>query len=363
MTKSYNVKADFLISYCKDILIGYGVTPENAEIVSKSLVEADLRNVTSHGVMRLAIYLKRIKSGGTKGNPNITIERETPVSALINGDNGLGSIVSEKATDIVLEKAKQAGIAVVVAKNSAHYGSASYWAMKLAEHNMVGMSCSNVEPYMAVTGGHGRDIGNNPIGWAFPTKSYGTISYDVACSKMAGGKAIAYRMLKKPLPEDCFLDRNGNPTTNADEAYIPVPFAGHKGYGLAVVVEMLTSVLAGSVFGKGIGSQYDLIDKPNVISHFFMAFKLDLFQELDEYYKKADSFIEYLRNRPKAQGVQHIYYPGEIENNSTAQKLENGIILSAAQVEELVGFAYEAKIPQEKADLLKQNPVDQEVSY
>lgn len=363
MEKTYKVTAEKLINYCADILKGYGVKEENAKIVAKSLVDADLRNVSSHGVIRLSVYLRRIQSGGTKGNPNITIPKETAVSALIDGDNGLGSVVSEKATDLAIEKAEKMGISVVAVRNSAHYGAASYWAMKMAKHGMIGMSCSNVEPYMAVTGGNGRNIGNNPISYVFPTKSYGYISYDIACSKMAGGKALAYAVLGKQLPKDSFLDKDGKPTTDPNAAYSPLPFAGHKGYGLAVVVEMLTSVLAGGAFGKEIGSQYDLIDKPNRISHFFTAFKIDLFQELEDYYKKADGFVEYLRNLPKAENVKQIYYPGELENISKKDKLENGLLFKAGLIDELVDFARKAGIPEDEALSLKANPVDKEVEY
>ena len=252
---------------------------------------------------------------------------------------------------------------MVAVRNSAHYGAASYWALKFAQHDMIGMSCSNVEPYMAVTGGNGRNIGNNPIAYAFPTKSYGCISYDIACSKMAGGKALAYALLGKQLPPDSFLDKDGKPTLDPNAAYSPLPFAGHKGYGLAVVVEMLTSVLANGAIGKDIGSQYDLIEKPNSISHFFMAFKIDLFQELAAYYKKADEFVEYLRNLPKAENVKKIYFPGELEQISKADKLKNGLTLGADLVDELAGFAKEAGLPDDEVASIKKYPLDKELGY
>lgn len=357
MGKFYKVEAQQLIDYCTDIFVGYGVTRENAQVVASSLVEADLRHVTSHGVIRLSVYVKRLRSGGTKGNPQVTVVRETPISALIDGDNGLGSIVSKKAMEIAIEKIEHSGIAVVGVRNSAHYGTAAYWALKMAERDMVGISCSNVEPYMAAAGGKGHDIGNNPISFAFPTKSYGPVCYDVACSKMAGGKIMAYALLGKDLPEGCFLDKNGTPTNSTDIAEIPRPFAEHKGYGLAVSVEMLTSILTGSAFGTDIGSQYNLIDQPNVISHLFLGFKIDLFRDPKEYRAAADQFIEYLKALPRADGADHIYFPGELERDSKKDMLANGIVLPADLVCELVEYAHEAGVPEEKSAAMKAAPI------
>lgn len=359
MSKFYKIKAEKLVEFCEEIFKGYGVKPENAKIVAESLVDADLRNVSSHGVIRLAIYVKRLKSHGTNGNPNIVIERETPVSALLDGGNGLGSIVSDKAVKLAIEKIKKSGIAVVGVKNSAHYGAAAYWANKMADEGMVGFSCSNVEPFMAVSGGKGHDIGNNPFSFVFPTKSYGNVCYDVACSKMAGGKILAYALMGKQLPENCFLTKDGKPTTDPHEAEIPLPFASHKGYGMAVVVEMLTSILTGSAFGKDIGSQYNQINDPNVISHLFLGFRIDLFRDLDSYEKSADEFVEYLRALPKADGVKKIYYPGELENISKKEKLENGLKMKSDLIEELEGFAREAGVPEKLIAEVKAEPIEE----
>lgn len=361
MIDFYRVDAAELTDYCADIFAGFGLHKNDAVNVARSLVDADLRNVTSHGVIRVSNYVNRLNGKGTVPRPIIKVEKETAVSALYDAGNGLGAIVSEQAVDMAINKAESSGIGIVLVKNSNHYGTAAYWSLKLAERGMVGVTCSNVEPLMAATNGKSKAIGNNPISFAFPTRSYGPICYDIACSKMAGGKLFAHKLMGTPLPPDCFLDVDGNPTTDPDEAFkatILLPFGGHKGYGLAVVVEMLTSILSGANFGKEMGSQYGILDKPNHISHFFLAFRIDLFRELEDYYKSADGFVRYLRSLPVADGAGHIYYPGEIENNSKADKLKNGLMLKPDLVDELIGFAREAGIPENRDAVLKSKPIN-----
>ena len=360
MIVSYSVQKNDLADYCGKIFEGMGLSKENAGSVVNSLIDADLRNVSSHGVVRVSNYVNRLKNKGTVPNPCITHLVETPTTVTIDGGNGLGAIASEYAVTLARAKAKEVGIAVATVSNSNHYGTAAYWAIKLSGTDMVGLSCSNVEPLICVTGGASKGIGNNPVAYASPTRSFGHVCYDVACSMMAGGKLFEYQMANKQLPEGCFLDSTGKPTTDPFAAHLMRPFGGHKGYGIAVMVEMLTSILSGGKFGTSMGSQYGILDKPNHISHFFLAMRIDAFRSLEEYLDDADGFVNYLHNLPKSEGTESIYYPGELENRSKTAKLKDGILLRAQLVDELVELGRENGVPQHCEEFFRRNPVEVE---
>ena len=357
MATSYRVMAEDLAAYCEKIFVAMGEGAENAKSVTQSLIDAELRNVASHGVVRVANYTSRLKNKGSAINPVIKHLSEAASAVNIDGGNGLGAIASEYAVTVARNKAKETAVGIVTVCNSNHYGTAAYWAMKLAGDDMVGLSCSNVEPLICVTGGASKGIGNNPIACASPTRSFGHICYDVACSMMAGGKLFEYQMAGKQLPEGCFLDSSGKPTTDPFAAHLMRPFGGHKGYGLAVMVEMLTSVLSGSKFGDGMGSQYGILDKPNYISHFFLAIRIDALRNLDEYLDDADGFVTYLHSLPKSEGTESIYYPGELEHLSKAAKLKEGILLREQLVDELVGIGREHGVPESCEAFFKRVPI------
>ncbi len=358
MTRNYKVNYKELEEFVRDIFIKYGINEKNSKIISESLVDADLRNVISHGVMRVGIYIDRITNGGTTPNPNIRIINETPTTALIDGDNGLGSISSEVAVELARKKAETYGISFVTVRGSSHYGAAARWSLKLSGNDMIGMTGSNVEPLICVTGGKSKGIGNNPFSCAFPTGSYGHICFDAACSVMAGGKMLAeYKLPGKELPQGCFLDNEGNPTTDPNQASLMMPFGGHKGYGLAVAVEMFSSILSGGNFGNDIGKQYDELDKPSNISHCFMAIKIDAFRELKEYKCDADKFVEYLHSLPKGENVDKIYFPGELEQISKENKIKNGVLVQSLVIEDLINIAKKAGLCEDSWSFLKENPI------
>lgn len=353
MEELYHINHKILEDYCTDIFFKAGLNTDDARTVSESLVDADLRNVISHGVTRVGNYLDRLRDGGAKLHPDIAVVSEGPTTAILDADDALGSIVSEQAVQLARQKAKIHGIAYVAVRRSNHYGTAARWAMKLAGDDMIGFTGSNVEPFICVTGGRTKGIGNNPFSYAFPTGKHGTVCLDVACSIMAGGKIFEYLRENKPLPEGCFLDSHGNPTTDANEAALMMPFGGHKGYGLAVVVEMLSSVISGGKFGAEMGSQYGRLDTPNHISHYFIAIDIEAFRAIDEYKHSADSYVDYLHALPHRTGIKRILVPGELENESKIAKLAEGIPFSVRQIEELEEYGRKAGLPDSRFAFLR----------
>lgn len=352
MGNNYLVDYQKLEEFCRDIFMAKGLNAADARVVADSLVDADLRNVISHGVVRVGNYVDRLNHGGALAKPEIKVLKETPVSLLVDGGDGLGAVVSEYTVQKLREKAETSGMAFGVVIRSNHFGAAARWAIELAGDDMVAMAGSNVEPLICVTGGASKGIGNNPFTYAFPTGKYGTVCYDVACSVMAGGKMFEYRRENKTLPDGAFLDKDGKPTNNPHEASLMMPFGGHKGYGLAVVVEMFSSVLGGGCFGYEMGSQYGKLDSPNHIAHYFMVMRVDLFRKLDEYRASADGFVEYLHSLPRAEGVDHLYFPGEIEQSFKAKRMTEGLPLPGAVAEDLKRIATEAGLDASKADFL-----------
>ena len=360
MSSMYKVDHSALEDYCQDIFKAVGLDDKDAAIVAESLVDADLRNVISHGVTRVGNYMDRLKNGGTNPHPNITVVQETGTTALIDGDDCLGSLISEQAVALARKKASDHGLGCVCVRRSTHYGAAARWSLKLAGDDMIGFTGSNVEPLMCVTGSNSKGIGNNPFSFAFPTGSYGPICLDVACSMMAGGKLFEYKRENKPLPVGCFLDADGHPATDPNQADVMkmLPFGGHKGYGLAVAVEMLSSILSGGKFGSDMGSQYNLLGSPNHIAHFFFAMRIDAFRPIEEYKKSADAFVDYLHALPRQEGVEQIYVPGELENKSKADKLANGLRYSCKQIDELEDYGRRAGLSAERAAFLREFPID-----
>lgn len=326
-----------------EIFAGNGLCMDDAKILADVLVETNLSGRASHGVLRVGIYLERFKRGGVKLRPNIRIIRETEISAVIDGDNGAGMLVAYKAAQLTRTKAKNAGMACIVVKNSNHFGAGAYWGEMIGQDDLISFNCCNTVPLMVPPGGKGAAVGTNPLCIYVPSESFGPVCLDIATSTVAQGKIFDYQSKHLSLGDGWAVDENGIPTNDADMAKYLVPFAAHKGFGFAVVADILSALLAGGQFGLGVNDMYKDVEKPNHISHCFMAIKIDQFRNLSEFRKEVDRYIEYLHNVPAIKG-QHIYFPGEIEQINKMACLNNGIELPEDLVEELVGFANEVGI-------------------
>ena len=349
MPEKYHIPVEQLEKLVSRIFEKNDLTPEDAAILSGSLVDANVRGMHSHGVLRVENYIKRLKSGGTNPHPHIRVIRDTPISATIDGDNGLGSVVSTYAMRLCRAKAEESGIACVAVRNSNHYGTAAYYCERLAGNDMIAFSCSNVEPLMAPPGATRVAIGNNPFCMVAPAGKHPFISSDMATSQVAWGKVLNYRLNEERLPGLWAIDEKGNPTDDAVAARFLMPMGMHKGYGIAVLLEILCSLLSGGQFGDDINSMYGNLDKPNNLSHFFMAVKISAFRDLEEYREDMDRFIEYLQSIPTKDGG-HIVVPGELEESSKQRAYRDGVELTEGLLRELLEM-YRGEIPAD-ADLM-----------
>ncbi|MGY3718067.1 Ldh family oxidoreductase [Sutcliffiella cohnii] len=343
MNENYVVTVDALADFCTKLFQAYGANYEKAKDFSESLVKTELRGIKSHGVVRIKNYIDRMKAGTITLNSSSKIIKETPTTALIDGNNGLGMVISKEAVRLARRKAEESGVGIVSVRNSNHFGAAGIWGEELAGNNMIGICATNSEPIVSAPVGKTRALGSNPFSIAVPANKYPTVNLDISNGVMALGKIYEYRRLGKEFPEGSWLDKEGTPTTNphANEVaeFIMRPFGMHKGFGITVMMEILTAILADGAFGPEIPSVYRDIDKPNPISHFFMAIKIECFRDLHDFTSKVDTLIEYLHSLPVQEEGKRVLYPGEIEAKVSEQNDKNGIILSEEVVKELLDMA------------------------
>ena len=311
-----------------------GVSAEDARLVSDVLVAADLRGIESHGTARLVpFYIDRIRDGLIDPKAVGTTERETMTSLLIDAQNGLGHPASVRAMNAVIEKAKTAGTAFGVVKNSNHFGIAGYYAMMALEHDMIGIASTNSVRYGAPTYGKDVMLGTNPWAYAVPAQDEPPFVLDFATTTVPRGKLEVFKRKEKALKPGWAIDANGTQTLSADEgllgALLPlgglgVDNGGHKGYGLGLLVDLMCGVLGGGVFGNGLPLP-NSVEGPGMISHFFGAIKIDGFRDVAAFRRDVDRELREFKESRTAPGCDRIYVAGEIEHEKTLANRENGV--------------------------------------
>jgi len=333
------IRLEDLKSFLKECLKKEGVSEENARIIAEVLAETDAYGTHSHGTVNLINYIKKAKVGGLDIRANPIIVKEGPAFAIMDGQNGMGMVSGYKGMDLACKKAKEFGVGLVTVRNSTHFGAAGYYANMAALRGMFGISMSNVDPNMTVPGAKGMLIGNNPIAYAAPAHKLPTVSLDVAMSNVASLKVVKARKEGKTIPDTWIVDKDGLPTT--DPSHYPEegamqPMAGHKGYGLAVMVEMLTGGLSGGCMSMldNIVSWLFEIETPNRVCHTFISIDIDQFVGRDAFMKRMDDMIDVLHNAPKAKGSERIFVPGEIEWENY-KKAKDGLVLPPNVIEAL----------------------------
>lgn len=353
----YLVSHEALAAYCRAAFTQAGSSEQDAAATAELLVHGDLRGVYSHGVCRTLEYIRRLKSGSASAADRSRVLRESPCTAVIDGGSTLGPVASEKAVVLAREKAKQHGVAMVTVRNSNHYGMAAHWALKLAGEDMIGFSSSDSDPCLAPFGGARAYVGNNPFSFAVSGSVYKEICLDVACSMIAGGKK--QRMIERGerMPDNWFLTADGKPTTDPREGVVALPFGGHKGSGLSFFMEVLTSALSGGAFGPDMPGFMQL-DKKNPTSHCFIAINIAAMRDPASSARHLDSYIDYMKSCPKAEGVKEIYYPGEIEYRAKKRGLAEGVLLSEGVVRDLEQAGATAGLPPEACAFLTERIVE-----
>ncbi|MFC0272634.1 Ldh family oxidoreductase [Metabacillus herbersteinensis] len=327
-----------LQQFCSDVFVNAGVMRDSADIVAASLIQADLRGVDSHGVVRTAIYLNRIEKNMINPSAEILIEAEDDAIVLVNGNNHFGAVVGTKALDIALHKAQEKGAAIVGVKGSNHFGTGAFYVLKAIEKNMILLVLSNASQTMPPTGGIRPFIGTNPLAIGVPAGEEEPFILDMATSVVSRGKIIVADQKGENIPLGWAIDKDGNPTTDARDALegSVLPVGGAKGYGISMFIDILAGVLTGAGFGKYVNNMYENWDEPQNVGHFFLAIDINRFMPIETFKLRMDLYLKEIKGEPKANGVEEIYIPGEIETLKEIERKKNGIELPSKVVEELI---------------------------
>jgi LDH2 family malate/lactate/ureidoglycolate dehydrogenase len=334
-----------LKTFCAGVLTRVHVPESDAREIVDNLVEADLRGVESHGIVRLPIYVSRLAAGAMNPRPQMRVVRETPTSLVVDGDNGMGQLVGMRAMELAIEKAKQDLCVFASVRNSNHYGAAAYYAQMACEHDMIGFSLTiGGINHMVPWGGAEAMLGNNPFAIAMPAGTEKPVVLDMACSVAARGKIIVAAKEGTPIPPDWAVGPDGQPTTDAVEALkgFVQPVGGPKGYSLTLMIGLLSSMLSGAFFGSEVTHMYEDLERPQNIGHLFGVLPVALFEDIEIYRTRMDKAVREMRHARRAPGVERIHLPGEREHLWRAERRRNGIPIGQGVFGELneVGARY-----------------------
>ncbi|HEX5284135.1 MAG TPA: Ldh family oxidoreductase [Bryocella sp.] len=314
-----------------------GVSAEDASIFARVLVDADVHGTSTHGISRLNIYLERISKGLIDVHATLSVDRGHGSVLAMDAGNGLGQVQAVKALHLLMPLAKTNGVAAATIRNSQHFGAVSYYCNYAAERGMILLAMTNCEPAMSPTGGYEPFFGTNPIAASFPRKSGPPVKVDLATSIVARGNIIAANKNKQAIPEGWALSKTGHPTTDPAEALLGTvqTMAGHKGYALALMVEILSGVLSGAAIGSNVGSMYKDLDRKQDVGHFFCLLDIDAFIGKDKFGDRMEWMIERIKANKKQPGFEEIFIPGERSARAAAQSARDGVALSMETVAEL----------------------------
>jgi LDH2 family malate/lactate/ureidoglycolate dehydrogenase len=337
------IRSGDLTQAATEILCAAGIDGESAEVVAKSLVDADLRGIHSHGVSRLGIYVERLRQRGNAamGEPETILE--LPALVVLDAADLLSQIVSAKAIEIATRKAAHAGCATVLVRGGSHFGAAGYWARGMAERGFVGVASTNTSPLMAPWGGATTAIGTNPIALAFPSSSGSPVVVDLATSESTWGAIIQAKASGSSIPPTWALGTDGQPTENADQAIEArrlLPFGRHKGYALAVGIELLTGALAGAATLSKIPDMYAQPDEPMSVGHFFLAIDTMALKQAGIDFARTVAEVQRELNALAPQpGIHSVLWPGQVESERAKQRTADGIPLPAGIVRDVASTA------------------------
>jgi LDH2 family malate/lactate/ureidoglycolate dehydrogenase len=325
-----------LTEFGTGVLTSLGVPDDDAALVSDSLVTADLWGHPSHGMLRLGWYVARLRSGvmETVTAPETVVD--AGAIAVLDGREGIGQVVTDRACRQAVVRATDHGVGVVAVRNSNHFGTAAYWTRRIADAGCVGILTTNGSPAMAPWGGREKTVGANPWSIATPGGSHGPVVLDIANTGVARGKIYAALQRGEQIPDSWALDADGAATTDPRAAIegILLPMAGHKGYGISFVMDVLSGVLTGSSYGPGVTGPF-VPDRRSGCGHLVLALRIDTILGADEFGRRIDDLIESTKAVPLAQGADEIFYPGEIENRAEARGRRDGVLLPDKTVEDL----------------------------
>ncbi|MDH5397017.1 MAG: Ldh family oxidoreductase [Cyclobacteriaceae bacterium] len=346
------IQYNLLFQFCFEVFRKIGCSTTDAELASRVLISADLRGIDSHGVARLSGYVRLWEAERINPTPNIQVVHETPSTAVIDGDAGLGLVVAPAAMEIAMEKARTAGTGWVAIRNSNHFGIAGYHAMMALQHDMIGMAMTNASPLVAPTFSSERMLGTNPIAVAIPAKEEPPFVADFATTTAANGKMEILQRNDEQAPEGWVQDKNGNPSTNpyaVKEGGALLPLGGdrihgsHKGYCLGAIVDIFSAVFSGANYGPWAPPFVSFLSPPDDpvgegLGHFLGAMRIDAFRPAEEFKQNMDTWIKRFRSAKPVNDNQKVLIPGDPEREEEARRKTEGIPVNPKVYQDLLGL-------------------------
>lgn len=314
-----------------------GVPTEDAHVAAGVLVAANLRGIDSHGVLHLPMKVQRLLSGRANPRPQFRLAQESATALCLDADNGLGMVAGDRAMRLAMERARQYGAAAVCVRRSNHFGITGYYVQLAAAANQIGLCCSNASKSMAPWGSITPYLSTNPLAFAAPGGIPGGVVLDMATSQVAWGKIELAARAGRKIPLTWATDPAGRPTDDphVGMAGLMAPLGGYKGFGLALMVDILSGVLSGAAFGGHVGNFYAEPDRPEDVGHFFVAVDVRRLMPLEQFLARMDQIVAEIHACQPADGVERIFVPGELEAEMATQREREGIPLPADVYHEL----------------------------
>ncbi len=338
-----------LLAFTKGVFVHFGMSDEAAEIAAKNLILADLRGIDSHGIARLSGYIRLQKAGRANFKPNFQILHQTPSTATIDADLGLGLNSAHAGMLLAIEKAKQVGTGWVAIQNSNHFGIAAAHAILALEQDMIGFALTNASPLVTPTNGKERMLGTNPICVCFPSNHNQAFVLDMATSAAANGKLEIAQRMGKDLPPNWVQSSEGMASNNAHELKAGgalLPLGGHKGYGLASMVDILAGVLSGANYGPWVPPFVAFLNPlenlpGNGIGHFVGAMRIDAFRPAADFKQHMDNWIDRFKQTTPINENKPVLIPGELEALEAIERMKNGIPVHTLVIDSMLELVNE----------------------
>lgn len=338
-----------LQAFTEAVFLKMGCSPSHAKMATDALLAADLRGIDSHGVARLSGYVRLWEAGRINASPSIRIIHETPSTAVLDGDSGLGLVVAQEAMDIAIKKARDVGTGWVSVQNSNHFGIAGYYAMMALQHDMIGMAMTNASPLVAPTFSSDKMLGTNPIAVAAPAGEQPAFVADLATTTAANGKLEILQRKNLDTPSGWVQDEEGLASTDAHilkkgGALLPLgsdrEHGSHKGYALGAIVDVFSALLSGANYAPWVPPFPAYVPMPSRqpgkgIGHFLGALRIDAFRPADEFKRSMDDWIGGFRGAASIEGQQKVIVPGDPEREAQQQRMQQGIPLESSVVKDL----------------------------
>lgn len=342
------ISAHTLTQYVTGLFHRAGLNDTDAEFHAQALVQTNLWGIDSHGVLRVPIYIKRIRSGAINPTPNIRKVRGGLAIEVWDGDDGAGFIVARDTMQRAIELADKYGIGAVGVIRSNHFGAAGIYGHMATVRGMIGICMTNVVPNMVATGGSKPITGNNPIAFAIPTCEAFPFVLDISLSHVSGGKLLLASKEGKKIPIDWATDAEGRPTDDPDVAFkgFLLPVGGYKGLGLSYVVDILSGLITGGAFQYGMKGMYHYPDDPSLTGHFMIVINPQDIIDLEDMRTRMADYYQTIKSVPMWDETQEMMLPGEIEYRTEQERLKTGIPIPANLYDDLIALGDELGVEQ-----------------